>query len=168
MVDAGYDGTGILLTQLAEAGARLGRERFQKNYGDAFLLLARVGGGPDGFSAEPVTAVERTGPRTMMAYPLKKRPDAPYDFVSVGRSPQNDVVLMESSVSRMHATLDKDGEQWRILDAGSRHGTKVNGELAPARGHGQPIVLTSGDRVKFGDVIVSFVGAAGVLDLTGA
>lgn len=47
--------------------------------------------------------------------------------VVVGRSPDCDVVLNTTSVSRQHAELICDDVGWRVRDLGSRNGTGVNG-----------------------------------------
>lgn len=47
--------------------------------------------------------------------------------VVVGRSPDCDVVLNTTSVSRQHAELLCDDAGWRVRDLGSRNGTGVNG-----------------------------------------
>ncbi len=47
--------------------------------------------------------------------------------VVVGRSPDCDVVLNTTSVSRQHAELIFDDAGWRVRDLGSRNGTGVNG-----------------------------------------
>ncbi len=47
--------------------------------------------------------------------------------VVVGRSPDCDVVLNTTSVSRQHAELIFDDVGWRVRDLGSRNGTGVNG-----------------------------------------
>ncbi|WP_434420525.1 SpoIIE family protein phosphatase [Nannocystis pusilla] len=47
--------------------------------------------------------------------------------VVVGRSPDCDVVLNTTSVSRQHAELICDNVGWRVRDLGSRNGTGVNG-----------------------------------------
>lgn len=47
---------------------------------------------------------------------------------TLGRQPENDVVLLDNRISRVHARITGDGEVWTLEDSASRHGTFVNGE----------------------------------------
>ncbi len=47
--------------------------------------------------------------------------------VTIGRAPENDVVLGDLLVSRRHATLRRSGNQWELVDHNSANGTYVNG-----------------------------------------
>ena len=44
--------------------------------------------------------------------------------LTVGSAPDNDVVVDDASVSRMHALLHQLNGQWFIEDCGSRNGTR--------------------------------------------
>jgi serine phosphatase RsbU (regulator of sigma subunit) len=46
---------------------------------------------------------------------------------TIGRGDQCDVIIADSRISRLHATLVRENGEYFILDAGSRHGTFVNG-----------------------------------------
>src|SRR5262245_65092615 len=50
------------------------------------------------------------------------------DRALVGRDPSCDVVLDDKSVSRRHASLERRGEAWAVVDQGSANGTFVDGE----------------------------------------
>jgi serine phosphatase RsbU (regulator of sigma subunit) len=52
---------------------------------------------------------------------------------SIGRLPENDLVLAHPFVSRRHAELILDAAGCFVLDQGSRHGTFVNGQPVAAR-----------------------------------
>ncbi|WP_110207985.1 FHA domain-containing protein [Nocardioides daejeonensis] len=52
--------------------------------------------------------------------------------VRIGRSPEADVVLAGGSVSRQHASLVPGPQGWQLVDAGSSHGTWVNGQRVQA------------------------------------
>ncbi len=68
------------------------------------------------------------------------------DRVVIGRSPRSDVVLdADGQVSRTHAVLDRIAGRWILRDAGSRNGTRVNGE--PVRGR---VRLRAGDEIRIG------------------
>ena len=70
--------------------------------------------------------------------------------VVIGRLSTNDVVLADPNVSRRHAELRRDGEQWLVVDLGSTNGTLVNGKLA--REH----EVSDGDKLSFGTTEVIF------------
>lgn len=73
------------------------------------------------------------------------------DSVSVGRSSANDVVLTDPSVSRTHGRFFRRGEHWCYEDAGSRHGSFLNGRRLERRERLEP-----GDRIDLGAVTVIF------------
>lgn len=66
--------------------------------------------------------------------------------VSIGRSPDNDVVISDSLVSRNHAVLEHVGAEWKLRDLGSRNGTYVNGSRVDHVCRVRP-----GDRIEMGD-----------------
>jgi DNA-binding CsgD family transcriptional regulator len=76
--------------------------------------------------------------------------------LAVGRRPTSDVSLeWDSEVSRLHAELERLGEDWTIADDGlSSNGSFVNGERLSGRHR-----LRDGDELRFGDTIVVFFAA---------
>ena len=64
---------------------------------------------------------------------------------TMGRQGDNDLVLLDTRISRQHARIVKDGEAYCLEDAGSRHGTFINGERVTA-----PLPLKSGDQIGLG------------------
>jgi hypothetical protein len=70
--------------------------------------------------------------------------DAP---LQIGRSPTNDVVLTDSTVSWHHAMLWMQQDRIWLRDLGSRNGTFVNDARV-----GNPQPLAPGDEVRVGDV----------------
>jgi phosphoserine phosphatase RsbU/P len=64
---------------------------------------------------------------------------------TIGRSSTNDLPLSDISISRSHAEVTFQEGEYRIRDAGSKHGTFVNGIRVE-----QPCKLKHGDRVQLG------------------
>jgi pSer/pThr/pTyr-binding forkhead associated (FHA) protein len=73
------------------------------------------------------------------------------EVVRVGRSPANDIVLDDSSVSRRHALLTVRGEATVILDDRSLNGIQVNGTRV------SEAALKDGDIVLLGHVTLRYV-----------
>src|SRR5438270_13448423 len=77
-----------------------------------------------------------------------------YEFaersITIGRAPDNMIVIDDASVSSRHALLELSGETYRLKDLESTNGTKVNGV---------PItdtVLRFEDRIRFGAIEARF------------
>lgn len=76
----------------------------------------------------------------------------PINNITIGRSPDSDIVFATTAISKLHAYIfeSEDGYSYEIIDADSTNGTRVNDEeLVPFQG--QPLVNL--DRVDFGRVI---------------
>jgi hypothetical protein len=71
---------------------------------------------------------------------------------TIGRSPDNDVFLDDVTVSRKHAVLAQDGNEFLIQDLGSLNGTFVNRRRIES-----PTRLESGDEVQIGKYRLSFI-----------
>jgi adenylate cyclase len=70
---------------------------------------------------------------------------------SIGRTKDNDVYVLHTSLSRRHAKLEYDGARAVIVDLESKNGTFVEGERVQTR------ELRSGDRVRCGEIAFEFV-----------
>lgn len=64
---------------------------------------------------------------------------------TIGRSPDNDLVINDTDISRRHAVIENYGRQAQISDCGSQNGTELNGEQVTAAHE-----LTDGDRLLLG------------------
>jgi Protein of unknown function (DUF3662)/FHA domain len=69
----------------------------------------------------------------------------------IGRSPDADVVLPSTDVSRRHAEIVPDDGGWLLIDLGS-----TNGVLLNARTVGVPTLLTDGDVIEIGSAELTF------------
>lgn len=66
------------------------------------------------------------------------------DRVVVGREPNCDVVVSDGSVSRKHATIERRGDGWAIVDQGSANGTFIDSQRVTDAG------LRNGQELRFG------------------
>jgi len=85
--------------------------------------------------------------------------------VTVGRHPQNDIVLNDETVSRHHACFVRDESGFTVRDQGSKNGTIVNAIKV------ESVRLEDGDVVRIGDNFVLVVSVSskdeGLLTITG-
>jgi hypothetical protein len=122
----------------------LGRAEFLAGAAPAFLVLARA---PD--------AADDPAPREQLRlFPLIKKPGASFpDRITIGRTSNNDVVIVDHSVSRLHAYVKLDGARWAVADAGSKSGSWLAGAALTARKE-RPIASKAA--LRFGDVELTF------------
>ena len=77
-----------------------------------------------------------------------------YEFaersITIGRAPDNMIVIDDPSVSNRHALLELSGETYRLKDLDSTNGTKVNGVPITET------VLRFEDRVRFAAIEARF------------
>jgi len=114
-----------------EIGERITAER-----GGGAFLLYRDGGGD-----QVILALDGVGER-----------------ITIGRRPSNAVALdWDSEVSRVHAALERAGEEWTVVDDGLSHnGTYVAGERLTARRR-----LRDGDVIAVGGTSIAFCAPSG-------
>lgn len=97
------------------------------------------------------------------AYPIQKTQANPWrDRISIGRARNNDIVLLDNSISKLHAHLmvgTSNGTT--ITDAGSRNGTQVGQRLLQAQ---EPCSLNSGDTLLLGRLEMLFLTPRGMYD----
>jgi len=115
------------------------------------LLRMAVTGGPG-----PNTRLLRA-PRAHVSHPQPILPPLPLPLppqhdrrFTIGRAMACDFTLADLSVSRWHARLYRDDDQWLLSDLGSTNGTRLNGWRVTT---GVPV--KPGDHVSFGSI--SFV-----------
>ena len=69
---------------------------------------------------------------------------------TLGRHPDNDIVLGDRSISKFHARLECHNGAWAIEDLGSRNGVKINN--TPSR-RGD---ISDGDVLELGRIVFAF------------
>jgi len=81
----------------------------------------------------------------------------------IGRQADNEVILLDDSVSWVHAEVWQDDETggYLVMDLGSANGTLVNGAPALA---GAPTRLVDGTAIQFGDAAFRFYSPGGLYD----
>jgi pSer/pThr/pTyr-binding forkhead associated (FHA) protein len=67
--------------------------------------------------------------------------------ITVGRSPDNNIVIDDSMASRKHAVFQKIRQDYYIKDLGSSNGTYVNGQKVPKDKY---VRITIGDEILVG------------------
>lgn len=85
--------------------------------------------------------------------PGGQRTDLPADSLTIGRAPDNRMVLQDPQASSHHAEIRPDAQSYLLVDLNSRNGTFVNDQrLMPQT----PRLLISGDVVRIGDTRLTY------------
>ncbi|MCO5168529.1 MAG: FHA domain-containing protein [Planctomycetes bacterium] len=71
-------------------------------------------------------------------------------MITIGRAPNNDLVLPDRRVSKFHAYFRRLGGAWTINDANSTNGTTVDEVLVPPE---RGLTLRSGARIVLGGAV---------------
>jgi hypothetical protein len=127
--DEGYHFVGPVEVEL-EADANLGQGEF--------LVAGEIAGGPGGHAAGSLSLAD--GSRVAIGD----------DPVTIGRQAECDVVLEDSNVSRRHAEIRRQGEDYVLVDLGSTNGSKVNGARVKQQ------ALADGDEITLGKTLLRF------------
>jgi pSer/pThr/pTyr-binding forkhead associated (FHA) protein len=159
---------------------QLGRDEFLAAAAPAALVRYRTGArGPDTSGASTITIesdyseddIEETMPYgkdlpaeiDLEVYPLAKKPGASFpDRITLGRTGNNDIVINDPSISRLHAYIRREGAGWMVADAGSKNGSWLRGATLEPR---KETPLPSRAVLRFGEVDLTFYSAH---DLFGA
>ena len=75
------------------------------------------------------------------------------DTLTIGRHPDNDVLLTCTSISSHHARIRRESDGFWVRDLGSTNGTRVNGEGV------EDAKLGHADQLRFGDIRAAFYQA---------
>ena len=110
--------------------------------------------GGEGGEASPLAAVVGTeaclvirsgGGRAGETYPLSG------ERITLGRHPEAGIFLDDVTVSRNHAIVTREGDEYVIIDEGSLNGTFVN------RRRDECTVLKDGDEIQIGKYKLTFI-----------
>lgn len=148
----------------------LGRQRFVEQYGDAFLLLhaADLSGKAPGDTSLPASK-GNTAATTFHVFPVRKSERNERPYIAVGRDDENDLVIQDSTISRVHAAILSLGDgRYAIRDLGSANGTSVRDEPVAGESDAEPTPLDTRASVRFGSVTLKFLKAPEFLDFATA
>jgi pSer/pThr/pTyr-binding forkhead associated (FHA) protein/tetratricopeptide (TPR) repeat protein len=106
--------------------------------------ILSVAAGPEDY---PVLTIEAADGSTSDVEVVKDR------FI-LGRSPDSDVVIPDSLISRQHAIIEQRDDGWYLVDQNSGNGTFLNDERV------RDELLYDGDVIAVGDAVITF-GAPG-------
>jgi ABC-type multidrug transport system ATPase subunit/pSer/pThr/pTyr-binding forkhead associated (FHA) protein len=97
--------------------------------------------------ATPPDAGDGGQPRLVIRTPGQAQWKVPLERATftIGRRPDNDIVLPPNYVSGYHGRLERQGTAWHYVDLGSTNGTFFNGQRA------QSATLRDGDILRIGD-----------------
>jgi hypothetical protein len=127
--DEGYHFVGPVQVEL-EPDASLGQGEF--------LVAGEIAEGPGGHAAGSLLLPD--GSRVALGT----------EPVTIGRHAECDVVLEDSNISRRHAEIKRQGEDYLFVDLGSTNGSKVNGSRVKQH------VLVDGDEITLGKTVLRF------------
>lgn len=112
----------------------------------------------NGPPSEVVLRADRTEPLVLICA-IRARPGAAAGApISVGRTPDNDVVLPDTLISRRHAVFRVHDDRIELGDAGSANGTFVDGKLLEPGGPAQ--IVMPGDLLRFSHLEFELLDAA--------
>jgi hypothetical protein len=158
------------LQAFVEDAWRLAPPEFEASHGSGFLLLTAAGPKlPKGSAATEVSLFGEEDPcahtadLSVLVYALRPGREPAGHLLTIGRAPNNDVVIPDRGISRLHAIVKRDsGGGFLLLDAGSTNGTTVNGLAVPVKDRGPATALRPGATVRLGQLDFTFVDAAGL------
>jgi len=70
--------------------------------------------------------------------------------VSIGRQDDNDLVIADANASRHHARLEREGDNWIVVDLGATNTTQVNGaRIERARLHDGDVIMIGVTKINY-------------------
>jgi hypothetical protein len=130
-------------------GAGTGGKADHSDFAEDNTFTKPAGAEPGGKMGQIVVAVRKVQPM----FP---------SMITVGRTPNNDITLPSSQISKFHAYFRVIGDRLEMADAGSRNGTWVGVQRLQPKA--PPIGVRSGDRIRFGHFEFRLLDAGGCWD----
>ncbi|MGE0708744.1 MAG: FHA domain-containing protein [Planctomycetota bacterium] len=144
--------------EFAQQYASLSEEEFLRQIKEPHVLMVErrnLRESESGFMTVKFTkeALAESSETRTFVLPIKKRAgsNAFGMMITLGRAPNNDLVVDHQKISKFHAYFRDAGSSWLICDADSRNGTVVDGVPLEPGQQGRPV--HSGTRVKLGQVV---------------
>jgi hypothetical protein len=150
------------LNELVARAKRLGESAFVKANPGVFLVIRGEGDTPTDAGIRTITArmehpraAPTPEPVQFKVIAVKSSGASPFsDTVSLGRGPENDVVLRHPTVSKVHAFFSEiEPGVWTLSDQGSTNGTWVGGVRLKAN---DPRKLGPNEMLGFGQCHAAF------------
>jgi pSer/pThr/pTyr-binding forkhead associated (FHA) protein len=145
----------------ADSGALRPLE-FRQKHGDGFLMVfARSGEKAKRKQVATELGTQSTSSIDIRIFAVK----SDFEWIDVGRTPNCDITIPDSTISKLHAWFRSDGSGgFTLFDAGSRNGTRVNDQPVEQRGNGNGTELTGNSSIEFGSVRARYVTASTLQD----
>ena len=147
-------------------------ESFKKRHGHAFLIhrsdspIARKRDGRrltvNSMTVRDAEGIPMVPEADLFVFPIRHgRHKQAGEFISVGRSASNDVIIPFEPITRFHALFSQDATgRFVVLDAGSKNGTFVNDRPVPMKDKSEPPEVKSGALIRMGPLSFTFLTAA--------
>ena len=161
----------------ADDCAALDAQAFREKHAVAFLVYEGSEGeweaGPDPFQQTACVTIPKDLDKNtgwlradyLVFLVRKARLSSSLDSVTVGRLSNSDICIPDESLSKFHALFQRgEAAELRLLDTSLRSATMVNGKPVPNQHEGDSVKLTSGDRLQFGSVMLTFLDASDFRD----
>ena len=173
-----------LLENLQKLKRQLSRAEFEKKFAHLWLIRELDDDERPALFRTMVTNVKRHTPQPVRKpapagglapqlsgepgrfglYPVTKSGSNPWsDRVLVGRASNNDIVLRNDRISKLHAYFQCGSRGvWRVYDARSANGTRVDGAVVPPGEEG--LEVHSGQVVMFGTMSTEIIDSGELYD----
>jgi hypothetical protein len=148
--------TSFAVPDLADDAGALRPLEFRQRHGDGFLLVfSRSSQRTERRRVDTVMDSNATAALDVRIHVLLSE----FEWIDCGRTPNNDVVIDDATVSKLHAWMRLEGGIYVLYDADSRNGTRVADRDAGKRGGGEGAKLRDNIGVELGSVRARFVSA---------
>ena len=134
-----------------------GEGMITQNYGALRVVRVRPARSPDGSMNATVKYPAGWLPEEGLVHVLTQRE------TSIGRALNNDVVLMDPTVSREHARLVLDHDGWHIINLTARNIVRVNGRSVPS---GSSLPIHPQDVLILGNTMLQLIAPQNPLTAT--
>ena len=89
---------------------------------------------------------------------IEKRPHDTNRWITLGQDHDNDIVIVEYSLSSRHCAFAWENEKFALADLDSLNGTYVQGNKLPVR---QPMLIHDGQKLTMGRLQLAFMSCDG-------